>query len=130
MVAERSVVLACSHAAILEICVQNHTDTGLSVLASRLALFHSELLGKPRLTLVSDGKPLRRLLLRSKKNSVFTAVSPYGWICPSHPEGELHAILAYGGVRPNHACGGVVGAKSRLRTDVPQIEVRLEPTTR
>ena len=89
MVAERSVVLACPHAAILEICVQIHMDTDLSVLASRLALFHSEPLGKPRLTLVSDGNPLRRLLLRSKKNSVFTAVFPYGWICPSHPEGEL-----------------------------------------
>jgi hypothetical protein len=99
MVAERSVVMTRSHAAVLEICAQIRTDTGLSVLASRIAPCQSEPLGKPRLTPVSDGNPLRRLLLRSNKNSVFMAVSPFGWICPSHPEEELHAaILAQGGV--------------------------------
>ena len=96
MVADRAVVLACVHAAILEICAQTRTDMGLSVLASRIVPCQSEPLGKPRLTLVSDGNPLRRLLLRSKKNSVFTALSPFGWICPSHPEGEAaFAIVAY-----------------------------------
>jgi len=96
MVADRTVVLACAHAAILEICAQTRTDMGLSVLASRIVPCQSEPLGKPRLTLVSDGNPLRRLLLRSKKNSVFTAASPFGWICPSHPEGEAaFAIVAY-----------------------------------
>ena len=96
MVADRTVVLACAHAAILEICAQTRTDMGLFVLASRIVPCQSEPLGKPRLTLVSDGNPLRRLLLRSKKNSVFTAVSPFGWICPSHPEGEAaFAIVAY-----------------------------------
>src|SRR5450631_1491924 len=93
VVAERPVVKACSHATILEICAQIRTDTGLAFLASRIAPCQNEPLGKPRLTLVSDGNPLRRLLLRSKLNSVSTAVSPFGWICPSHPEGETAYLI-------------------------------------
>lgn len=69
--------MPCSHAAVLEICAQIRTDTGPSVLASRIAPCQSEPVGKPRLTLVSDGNPLRRLLLVSKKNSLFMAVSPF-----------------------------------------------------
>src|SRR5215468_5691890 len=59
VVTERSVVYTRPHAAILEICVRNRTGKGLSAQASRLAPCHSEPLGKPRLTLVSDGNPLR-----------------------------------------------------------------------
>ena len=66
VVAERSVVKARSHAAILEICVQIRTDTDLFFLASRIAPCQNEPLGKPRLTLDSEGNPLRRLLLFSK----------------------------------------------------------------
>src|ERR1700741_1429244 len=96
MVADRTVVLACAHAAILEICAQTCTDMGLFVLASRIVPCQSEPLGKPRLTLVSDGNPLRRLLLRSKKNSVFTAVSPFGWILPiTSRRGSRFASVAY-----------------------------------
>jgi len=50
---------------------------GLSVPTSRIVPCQSEPLGKPRLTLVSDGNPSRRLLLRSKKNSGSMAVSPW-----------------------------------------------------
>jgi hypothetical protein len=85
--------MTCSHTAVLEICVQTRTDTDLCVLASRITPCQSEPLGKPRLTLVSDGNPLRRLLLRSKKNSLLMAVSPFGWICPSHPEGEAASVI-------------------------------------
>jgi len=96
MVAERSVVMACSHTAILEICVQIRTDTGLSVLAFRTVPCHCEPLEKPRLTLVSDGNPLRRLLLRSKNDSVFTAVSPLDGFARHIPKAETAcAILAY-----------------------------------
>jgi hypothetical protein len=77
VVTERSVVEACSHATVLEIAAQTRTDTDLCVLAFRVTPCQSEPLAKPRLTLVWDGNPLRRLLLRSKKNSVFTAVSPF-----------------------------------------------------
>ena len=66
VVAERSVVKAQLHAAIFEICVQIRTDTGLCVLVSQPVPCQNELLGKPRLTRVSEGYPLRRLLLRSK----------------------------------------------------------------
>jgi hypothetical protein len=76
VVAERSVVMARSHTAVLEICAQNRTDMDLCVLAFRIAPYRSARFGKPRLTFVSEGNPLRRLLLRSKKNSAFMEVSP------------------------------------------------------
>jgi hypothetical protein len=91
MVAERSVVMAHFHAAVLEICIQIRTDTGLSDLASRIAPCQSEPHGKPRLTLVSDGNPLRRLLLRSNKNSAFMAVSPLDGFARHIPKGKLLA---------------------------------------
>ena len=92
MVTERSVVVAGSHAAILEICVPSRTDMDLSVPTSRIVPCQSEPRGKPRLTFVSDGKPRRRLLLCSKKNSRSMAVL-LGWICPSHREGETADLI-------------------------------------
>jgi len=89
VVTKRSVVKADSHAAILETGVQIRTDMDLSVLASRIALCQNEPLGKPRLTLVSDGNPLRRLLLRSKWNSVFMAISPVDGLARHIPKGKL-----------------------------------------
>jgi hypothetical protein len=89
VVAERSVVKTRSHAAILEICVPIRTDTGLSVLTFRIAPCQNEPLGKPRLTLVSEGNPLRRLLLRSKLNSVLMAVSPVDGFARHIPKVKL-----------------------------------------
>jgi hypothetical protein len=81
--------MARLHAAVLEICVLIRTDTGLSVLASRTVPYRNGPLGKPRLTLVSDGNPLRRLLLCSNKNSVFTAVSPLDGFARHIPKEKL-----------------------------------------
>ena len=65
---------------------------GLSVPAFQRVPCQSEPLGKPRLTLVSDGNPLRRLLLRSKKNSVPMAVSP--WMdLPVTSRGETACLM-------------------------------------
>jgi hypothetical protein len=89
VVAKRSVVKAGSHAAILESGVRIRTDMGLSDLASRIALCQNEPVGKPGLTLVSDGNPLRRLLLRSKWNSVFMAISPLDGFARHIPKGKL-----------------------------------------
>jgi hypothetical protein len=115
MVADRSVVVACSHTAILEICVQIRTGTGLSVLAFRTVLCQREPLGKPRLTLVSDGNPLRRLLLRSQNISVFTAVSPFGWICPSHPErGNCFYNLSVLGLAPTPEFGSAYFSSTQV----------------
>jgi len=66
MVAKRSVVKPRLHAALLEIYGPNRMGMGRSARAFQIAPCHNELLGKPRLTIVSDGNPLRRLLLRSK----------------------------------------------------------------
>jgi hypothetical protein len=63
----------------------------LSVPTSRIVPCQNELCGKPRLTLVSDGNPLRRLLLRTEKNSRSMAVL-LRWICPSHLEGEIAEV--------------------------------------
>jgi hypothetical protein len=68
--------MARSHTAVLEICDQKRTDKDLCVPASRIAPYRGARFGKPRLIFVSEGNPLRRLLLRSKKNSAFMAVSP------------------------------------------------------
>jgi hypothetical protein len=50
---------------------------------------------KPRLTLVSDGYPLRRLLLDSRKKVAGHGNSPSGWICPSHRESRLPLLIFY-----------------------------------
>lgn len=60
-----SVVPAVCQAAVLENGGLIHTDKDHFGLASQKAPYLREPLGKPRLTLVSDGKPLRRLLLGS-----------------------------------------------------------------
>lgn len=55
--------MAAMHAAFLEICVPNRMDTDHCGPTSQGVPYPRELRGKPRFTLVSDGKPLRRLLI-------------------------------------------------------------------
>lgn len=52
----------------------------------RETLYRGGLRGKPRFTLASEGKPFRRLPVGSNKNSVFTTILLFRWICPSHPK--------------------------------------------
>ena len=101
VVTQRPVVAARPHAAILEICVPSRTDMDLSVLTSQAIPCQRAPRGKPRVTFVSDGNPLRRLLLRSKRNSSLIAVLP-GWICPSHREGETAALILADRLVPVH----------------------------
>jgi len=74
VVTSRAVVVSCLHTALLETYDQSRTDRDRSCLVSRKVPYRSGPRGKPRLTLVSEGKPLRRLLLGSNKNSLFTVV--------------------------------------------------------
>lgn len=62
-----AVISTGAHAAVLESGGRSRTDTDHSFRASRLGLYLRAPRGKPRFTLVSDGKPFRRLLLLSKK---------------------------------------------------------------
>lgn len=67
MVSRRAIVTARPHAALLETYVRIRKGKDRSCPASRGALSRHARRGKPRLTLVSDGNPLRRLLLGSRK---------------------------------------------------------------
>jgi molybdopterin synthase sulfur carrier subunit len=69
-------------------------DRDHSCPVSRRALSRYGRLGNPRFTLVSEGNPLRRLLLGSKKNSLVTAVSPFRWIARHIGRGGCSLILA------------------------------------
>src|SRR5271166_6034897 len=89
-----AVVMPCRHTALLEICDRSHTDRDRSCPVSRRALSRYGRGGNPRFTLVSDGNPLRRLLLGSKKNSLSTAVSPFRWIARHIRRGSRWLILA------------------------------------
>jgi hypothetical protein len=75
------------HAALLEIYGRIRMDKDHSGPVSRKVLYRRQQRGKPRLTLVSEGNPFRRLLLGSNQNSLFMAVSPSQMDCPSHPKG-------------------------------------------
>lgn len=88
MVTSCAVVLSRLHATLLETYGRSRTDRDHSYRASRRVLSRNGSRGKPRLTLVSDGNPFRRLLLGSKKNSLFTAVSPFKWIARHTRKGK------------------------------------------
>ena len=62
-------------------------DKDRSCQVSRTVLCRYRLRGKPRLSFVSDGNPLRRLLLGSNQNSLFMAVLLSNGL-PVTPEGE------------------------------------------
>ena len=82
------------HTALLETYGRSRMDRDHFCLASRRAPGHCGRRGKPRLTFVSDGNPLPRWLLGSKKNSLLTAVSTSDGL-PVTSEGEaVHMILA------------------------------------
>lgn len=74
MVSLRSVISTGLHAASLEIYVRNRMGTDRSGPISRRAPYRRVQRGNPRFTLVSDGKPFRRLLVTSLKKSSLTAV--------------------------------------------------------
>jgi hypothetical protein len=80
MVTLHPVVVAALHATLLENGGQNRTDTDRSGRVFQEAPCRYRSRGKPRFTFVSDGNPLRRLLLGSNRNSVYIAVSPFKWI--------------------------------------------------
>ena len=65
MVSRHAVELTGPHAAFLETYVLSRKGKDHSGPVSQAALFRRAPRGKPRLTLVSDGNPLRRLLLGS-----------------------------------------------------------------
>jgi len=73
VVSPRAVVAAATHTALLEICVPNHKGRDHFGPASQRALYPRVQRGNPRFTFVSEGKPLRRLLVFSYRNSSFTA---------------------------------------------------------
>src|SRR5712691_3756354 len=76
MVSRRAVVTAGPHTALLETYVRSRKGKDRSCPVSRRALSRHARRGKPRLTLVSDGNPLRRLLLGSwKKVAVHGSLS-------------------------------------------------------
>jgi len=67
------------------------------------AEFFDELLvamndAEARCTFVSDGKPLRRLLLGSKKKFAAHGSLSFQMDCPSHPEGKLYRQPFYLGI--------------------------------
>src|SRR5450759_1285812 len=105
MFTSRTVVMPRRHAALLETCGRSRMDRGHSYPISRRALFHHGRRGNPRFTLVSDGNPLRRLLLGSKKNSLFTAVSPSRWIARHTRRGNRMFILAQARARVAQGSG-------------------------
>jgi len=80
MVTSGAVILSRLHTTLPETYGRSRTDRDHSYQVSRRVLSRNGSRGNPRLTLVSDGNPFRRLLLGSKKNSLFTAVSPFKWI--------------------------------------------------
>jgi len=80
MVTSGAVILSRLHTTLPETYGRSRTDRDHSCQVSRRVLSRNGSRGNPRLTLVSDGNPFRRLLLGSKKNSLFTAVSPFKWI--------------------------------------------------
>lgn len=65
MVSLRSVISTGPHAAFLEIYVLNRKGRDHSFPVSLAVPCHRVQRGNPRFTLVSDGNPLRRLLVRS-----------------------------------------------------------------
>lgn len=65
VVSLHAVVRQTPHAALLETYVRSRKGKGHSGPAFQTALCRHARRGKPLLTLVSDGKPLRRLLLGS-----------------------------------------------------------------
>jgi hypothetical protein len=69
MVSPRAVEPAAPHAAFPETCVPNRRGTDRCGPASPRAPYRRAPRGKPRFTFVSEGKPLRRLLLTSNRNS-------------------------------------------------------------
>jgi hypothetical protein len=73
VVSPRAVVAAATQTAILEICVPNHKGRDHFGPTSQRALYPRVQRGNPRFTFVSEGKPLRRLLVVSYRNSSFTA---------------------------------------------------------
>ncbi len=76
MVSRRAVVTACPHTALLETGDRSRKGKDRSCPVSRRALYRHARRGKPRLTSVSDGNPLRRLLLGSwKKVAVHGSLS-------------------------------------------------------
>jgi hypothetical protein len=88
MVSLRSVIPTGLHAAFLEIYFRNRMGTDRSGPTSQRAPYRSVQRGNPRFTLVSDGKPLRRLLVISKRNSFSTCVLLPGGFARHSTEGE------------------------------------------
>ena len=74
VVSSRAVKVAATHTAFLEICVPSHRGTDHCCPTSLRVPYRREPRGKPRFTLVSDGKPLRPLLVLSKSDSFFMAL--------------------------------------------------------
>ncbi len=74
MVSPGAVEPAAPHAAFPETCVPNRRDTDRCGPASHRAPYRRVQRGNPRFTFVSEGKPLRRLLLISNSNSSFMTV--------------------------------------------------------
>jgi hypothetical protein len=70
VVAQRAIISATPHATFLEICVLIRRGRDRFFRAFQSVLCRRELLGKPRLTLVSEGYPRRRLLMK-KLLSIF-----------------------------------------------------------
>lgn len=64
VVTQRAIKPPASHAAFLEICVQNRRGRGRFFRVSQPVLCRREPPGKPRFTRVSEGYPRRRLLLK------------------------------------------------------------------
>ena len=85
MFTSRTVVISSLHAALLETYDQSRMDRDRSCRASVSFLYLHVQSGKPRLTFVSEGNPLRRLLLGSNNVSIFTVVSPLDGL-PVTPE--------------------------------------------
>ena len=73
MVSPRAVVEAATHTALVEICVPNHKGRDHFGPTSQRVPYPRVQRGKPRFTFVSEGKPLRRLLVISYRNSSSTA---------------------------------------------------------
>jgi hypothetical protein len=73
VVSLRPVVPPGFHTAFFEISGQSRKDMDHSVPAFPSAPYYRAQRGKPHFTLLSDGKPLRRLLVGSYENSSFTA---------------------------------------------------------
>src|SRR5215472_16405858 len=102
---------------------------GLSVPASLRVPCQSEPVGKPRLTLVSDGNPFRRLLLCSTKNSASMAVSPWMDLPVTSRRGNCLADISLSARASRCTCPELVGfgqlLKHRDYTHLPITHERL-----